>query len=223
MKVYQFEFENPQEERRIFPVSYLNFNHGLRCFFSAIKDDWRIGSIMEVFIANKHPRRLIFRIESRPEGDLISDFRKCPLKENREYRFNFKTLELNEKDIDFLLSKVAMVIKGGNFLYLVPKKERRNFGFIETALRLKAKKQDSLIFVRHGNRFTFCNNFGGLKFKGVLIYGSLAKTIKNELAIYTFPELKKEVYNKDDAFALSINYVDNKVNFSLLKTTGNLI
>ena len=24
---------------------------------------------------NKHPRRLIFRIESRPEGDLISDFR----------------------------------------------------------------------------------------------------------------------------------------------------
>ena len=97
MKVYQFEFENPHEERRSFPVSYLNFNHGLRCFFSAIKDDWRIGSIIEVFIANKHPRRLIFRIESRPEGDLISDFRKCPLKENREYRFNFKTLELNER------------------------------------------------------------------------------------------------------------------------------
>lgn len=127
-----------------------------------------------------------------------------------------------KKDIGFLLSKVAKVIKGGNFLYLVPKKERRNFGFIETALRLKAKKQDSLIFVRHGNRFTFCNNFGGLKFKGVLIYGSLAKTIKNELAIYTFPELKKEVYNKDDAFALSINYVDNKVNFSLLKNNREL-
>mgnify|MGYP001103736162 FL=1 len=127
-----------------------------------------------------------------------------------------------KKDIDFLLSKVAKVIKGGNFLYLVPKKERRNFGFIETALRLKAKKQDSLIFVRHGNRFTFCNNFGGLKFKGVLIYGSLAKTIKNELAFYTFPELKKEVYNKDDAFALSINYVDNKVNFSLLKNNREL-
>lgn len=127
-----------------------------------------------------------------------------------------------KKDIDFLLSKVAKVIKGGNFLYLVPKKERRNFGFIETALRLKAKKPDSLIFVRHGNRFTFCNNFGGLKFKGVLIYGSLAKTIKNELAIYTFPELKKEVYRKDDAFALSINYVDNKVNFSLLKNNREL-
>lgn len=57
----------------------------------------------------------------------------------------------------------------------------------------------------------------------MLIYGSLAKTIKNELAIYTFPELKKEVYNKDDAFALSIDYVDNKQKFSLLKTTGNLI
>lgn len=84
---------------------------------------------------------MIFRIESRPEGDLISDFRKCPLKENREYRFNFKTLELNEKDIDHLLSKVAKVIKGGNFLYLVPKKERRNFGFVETALRLKAKNK----------------------------------------------------------------------------------
>lgn len=127
-----------------------------------------------------------------------------------------------KKDIDFLLSKVAKVIKGGNFLYLVPKKERRNFGFIETALRLKAKKQDSLIFVRHGNRFTFCNDFGGLKFKGVLIYGSLAKTIKNELEIYTFPELKKEVYNKYDAFELSINYVDEKVNFSLLKNNREL-
>lgn len=127
-----------------------------------------------------------------------------------------------KKDIDCFLSKVSKVIKGEKFLYLVPKKERRNFGFIETALRLKAKKQDSLIFVRHGNRFVFINDFGGLKFKGVLIYGSLAKTIKNELAIYTFPELKKEVYLKDDAFALSINYVDNKVNFSLLKNNREL-
>lgn len=127
-----------------------------------------------------------------------------------------------KKDIDYLLSKVAKVIKGGNFLYLVPKKERRIFGFLETALRLKAKKQDSLIFLRVGNRFVFINDFVGLKFKGVLIYGSLAKTIKNELAIYTFPELKKEVYCKDDAFALSINYVDNKVNFSLLKNNREL-
>lgn len=127
-----------------------------------------------------------------------------------------------KKDIDFLLSKVAKVIKGGNFLYLVPKKERRNFGFIETALRLKAKKQDSLIFVRHGNRFIFCNDFVGSKFKGLLIYGSLAKLIKNELEIYTFPELKKEVYFKDDAFALSLDCVDNKIKFSLLKNNMEL-
>jgi hypothetical protein len=130
-----------------------------------------------------------------------------------------------KKDIDFLLSKVAKVIKGGNFLYLVPKKKRRNLGFIQNALRLQCQKKDSLIFFRVGNRFVFINDindFGGLKFKGVLIYGSLAKTIKNELAIYTFPELKKEVYHKDDAFALSINYVDNKVNFSLLKNNRKL-
>lgn len=127
-----------------------------------------------------------------------------------------------KENIDCFLSKVSKVIKGENFLYLVPKKERRNFEFIETALQLKAKKQDSLIFFRVGNRFVFINDFGGFKFKGVLIYGSLAKTIKNELTIYTFPELKKEVYHKDDAFALSINYVDNKVNFSLLKNNKEL-
>lgn len=122
-----------------------------------------------------------------------------------------------KEDIDCLLSEVAKVIKGGNFLYLVPKKERRNFGFIETALRLKAKKQDSLIFVRHGNRFTFCNNFVGPKFKGLLIYGSLAKLIKNELTIYTIPEFKKEVFNKKDSFVLACEYCDNKQTFSLLK------
>lgn len=96
-----------------------------------------------------------------------------------------------KKDIDHLLSKVAKVIKGGNFLYLVPKKERRNFGFIETALRLKAKKQDSLIFVRHENRFIFCNDFVGSKFKGLLIYGSLAKTIKKRTRNLHLPRIKE--------------------------------
>lgn len=62
----------------------------------------------------------------------------------------------------------------------------------------------------------------GVKFKGLLIYGSLAKLIKNELEIYTFPELKKEVYNKDDAFALSLDCVDNKIKFSLLKNNMEL-
>lgn len=127
-----------------------------------------------------------------------------------------------KENIDCFLSKVSKVIKGGNFLYLVPKKERRNLGFIQNALRLQCQKQDSLIFVRHGNRFTFCNNFVGVKFKGLLIYGSLAKLIKNELEIYTFPELKKEVYFKDDAFALSLDFVDNKIKFSLLKNNREL-
>lgn len=127
-----------------------------------------------------------------------------------------------KENIDCFLSKVSKVIKGENFLYLVPKKERRNLRFIQNALRLQCQKKDSLIFVRHGNRFIFCNDFVGFRFKGLLIYGSLAKTIKNELAIYTFPELKKEVYNKNDAFALSINYVDNKLKFSLLKNNIEL-
>lgn len=121
-----------------------------------------------------------------------------------------------KKDIDFLLSKVSKVIKGENFLYLVPKKGK-NREFLESAMQLRYKKQDSLFFVRCGNRFTFCDRFEGLKFKGLLIYGSLAKLIKNELTIYTFPELKKEVYCKDDAFSLSLDYVDNKLKFSLLK------
>lgn len=126
-----------------------------------------------------------------------------------------------KENIDCFLSKVSKVIKGESYLYLVPKKER-NLGFIQNALQLQCKKKDSLIFFRVGNRFVFINDFGGLKFKGVLIYGSLAKTIKNQLTIYTFPELKKEVYCKNDAFALSINYVDNKVNFSLLKNNREL-
>lgn len=74
-----------------------------------------------------------------------------------------------------------------------------------------------MIFVRIGNRFVFINDFEGSKFKGVLIYGSLAKTIKNELAIYAFPELKKEVYNKNDAFVLACEEVDNKKEFKLIK------
>lgn len=126
-----------------------------------------------------------------------------------------------KEEIEFFISKIAKVIKGKNYLYCVCKKECSS-GFLETAKRLQAKKQDSLIFVRHGNHFTLRDDFDGLSFKGLLIYGSLAKTIKNELAIYTFPELKKEVYHKNDAFALSINSVDNKIKFSLLKNNMEL-
>lgn len=96
MKVFEFEFENPQEVRRVCPVLYLNFSHGLRTFHRMIKADWRLGSIIEVFDVSKKPRRLIFRLENRPEGDLLSDFRKAPLKDGLEYRFNFKTLTLDE-------------------------------------------------------------------------------------------------------------------------------
>lgn len=126
-----------------------------------------------------------------------------------------------KRDIDLFLGKVSKIIKGENFLYCVCKKGY-SYGFIEAAMRLQLQKPDSLIFVRQGNRFTFCDSFEGLKFKGLLIYGSLAKLIKNELAIYTFPELKKEVYHKNDAFALSIDYVDNKQKFSLLKNNREL-
>lgn len=126
-----------------------------------------------------------------------------------------------KEEIDLFLSKVSKITKGENFLYCVCKKGY-SFGFIEAAMRLQLKKPDSLIFVRHANRFTFRDEFEGLNFKGLLIYGSLSKLIKKELVIYTFPELKKEVYNKNDAFALSIDYVDNKQKFSLLKNNREL-
>lgn len=126
-----------------------------------------------------------------------------------------------KEEIDLFLSKVSKIIKGGNFLYCVCKKGY-SFGFIEAAMRLQLKKADSFIFVRHGNRLTLCDEFEGLDFKGLLIYGSLAKLIKKELVIYTFPELKKEIYNKHDAFALGLDYVDNKLNVSLLKNNIEL-
>lgn len=121
-----------------------------------------------------------------------------------------------KRDIDLFLGKVSKIIKGKNFLYCVCKKGY-SFEFIAAAKRLQSQKPDSLIFVRHGNRFTFRDELEGLNFKGLLIYGSLSKLIKKELVIYTYPELKKEIYNKHDAFALGLDSVDNKLNISLLK------
>lgn len=126
-----------------------------------------------------------------------------------------------KRDIDLFLGKVSKIIKGKNFLYCVCKKGY-SFEFIVAAKRLKSQKPDSLIFVRHGNRFTFRDEFKGLNFKGLLIYGSLSKLIKKELVIYTYPELKKEIYNKHDAFALGLDSVDNKLNISLLKNNIEL-
>ena len=126
-----------------------------------------------------------------------------------------------KSDIDFFLSKVSKIIRGKNFLYFVCKKGY-SFGFIEAAMRIQPKKQDSLIFVRHGNQFTLRDEFEGLSFKGLLIYGSLAKLIKNELTIYTIPEFKKEVFNKKDALSLAYTLVDENLKFSLLKNNIEL-
>lgn len=126
-----------------------------------------------------------------------------------------------KSDIDFFLSKVSKIIRGKNFLYFVCKKGC-SVGFLEAAKRLQLKKQDSLIFVRHGNQFTLSDEFEGLSFKGLLIYGSLAKLIKNELTIYTIPEFKKEVFNKKDALLLAYNLVDENLKFSLLKNNIEL-
>lgn len=123
--------------------------------------------------------------------------------------------------IDLFLSKVSKIIRGKNFLYFVCKKGY-SFGFIEAAMRIQLKKQDSLIFVRHGNQFTLRDEFEGLSFKGLLIYGSLAKLIKNELTIYTIPEFKKEVFNKKDALSLAYTLVDENLKFSLLKNNIEL-
>lgn len=126
-----------------------------------------------------------------------------------------------KEEIELFISKIAKVIKGKNYLYCVCKKGY-HYGFIEAAMRLQLKKQESLIFVRHGNQFTLRNEFEGLSFKGLLIYGSLAKLIKNELTIYTIPEFKKEVFNKKDALLLAYTLVDENLKFSLLKNNIEL-
>lgn len=126
-----------------------------------------------------------------------------------------------KEEIELFISKLAKVIKGKNYLYCVCEKGY-HYGFIEAATRLQLKKQDSLIFVRHGNQFTLRNEFEGLSFKGLLIYGSLAKLIKNELTIYTIPEFKKEVFNKKDALLLAYTLVDENLKFSLLKNNIEL-
>lgn len=126
-----------------------------------------------------------------------------------------------KSDIDLFLSKVSKITRGKNFLYFVCKKGY-SFGFLEAAMRLQLKKKDSLIFVRHGNQFTLRDEFEGLSFKGLLIYGSLAKLIKNELTIYTIPEFKKEVFNKKEALSLAYTLVDENLKFSLLKNNIEL-
>lgn len=121
-----------------------------------------------------------------------------------------------KEEIELFISKIEKATKGKNYLYCVCKKGH-HYEFMGAAMSLQLKKQDSLIFVRHGDQFTLRNEFEGLSFEGLLIYGSLAKLIKNELTIYTIPEFKKEVFNKKDSFVLACEYCDNKQAFSLLK------
>ena len=97
-----------------------------------------------------------------------------------------------KKDIDLFLGKVSKIIKGKNFLYCVCKKGY-SFEFIVAAKRLQSQKPDSLIFVRHGNRFTFRDEFEGLNFKGLLIYGSLSKLIKNSDMVKLNKRLKDRI------------------------------
>nr|UVX56189.1 MAG: hypothetical protein [Bacteriophage sp.] len=121
-----------------------------------------------------------------------------------------------KEEIELFLNKVAKLIKGKNYLYCVCKKGYHH-GFIESIMRIQPKKKDSLIFVRYGDRFIFRDEFEGMKFKGVLIYGSLSKLIKERLNMYSIPEFKRTVYVKEEAFVLATEYVDNKKTFSFFK------
>lgn len=96
-----------------------------------------------------------------------------------------------KEEIELFISKLEKVIKGENYLYCVCKKGC-HYGFIGAAMSLQLKKQDSLIFVRHGNQFTLRNEFEGLSFEGLVIYGSLAKLIKTNSQFTPFQNLRKK-------------------------------
>lgn len=96
-KYFEFEIEHPHEMRRLIPTCFLCFSKGLKTIGELVREDLRIGSIIEVFECSGRERYLVFRIERRPEGDLVSDFREHPLNEKFEYRFNFKNLSLYER------------------------------------------------------------------------------------------------------------------------------
>lgn len=53
-----------------------------------------------------------------------------------------------KEEIELFISKIAKVIKDKNYLYCVCKKGY-HYGFIEAAMRLQLKKQDSLFFAKH--------------------------------------------------------------------------
>ena len=127
-----------------------------------------------------------------------------------------------KRDIEFFLTKLRKILIGENYLYCIQKKERRNIEFLNSVVRIKLKKRDSLIFVRDNRRFYALPEYEylGFKdeylgFKGVLFYGGIAKLMKEYINIYELGG--KNVYNKNDAFVLACEEVDNKKEFKLIK------
>lgn len=120
-----------------------------------------------------------------------------------------------KRDIEFFLTKLRKILIGENYLYCIPKKERRNIEFLNSVVRIKLKKRDSLIFVRDNRRFYALPEYEYLGFKGVLFYGGIAKLMKEYINIYELGG--KNVYNKNDAFVLACEEVDNKKEFKLIK------
>lgn len=120
-----------------------------------------------------------------------------------------------KRDIEFFLTKLRKILIGENYLYCIPKKERINFGFLRSVGRIKLKKRKSLIFVRGNRRFYPLPEYEYLDFKGVLFYGEISKLMKEYINIYELGG--KKIYNKNDAFVLACEKVDNKQEFKLIK------
>lgn len=120
-----------------------------------------------------------------------------------------------KRDVEFLLPKLRKILIGKNYLYCIPKKERRNIRFLNSVYCIKLKKRNSLIFVRENRRFYPLPEYEYLGFKGVLFYGGIAKLMKEYINIYELGG--KKVYNKNDAFVLACEKVDNKQEFKLIK------
>ena len=125
-----------------------------------------------------------------------------------------------KQDIEILLTKIRKILIGKNYLYCIPKKERRNFRFLKSVDSIKLKKRKSLIFVRDNRRFYALPEYEYISFKGVLFYGEIAKLMKEYINIYELGG--KTVYNKTDAFVLSCDKVDNKEEFEIIKNNIKL-
>lgn len=95
MKLYSFEVV-VKNGIVVLPYEYLDFKTGMRDAYNImIKNGmWQYGNALECFRIDRGFNELVFRVEKRFEGDIVSEVRKSPLREGFEYRFNFKTLKL---------------------------------------------------------------------------------------------------------------------------------